>query len=376
MNEPIRILQVGMSPNYGGTEAFIMEQYRHIDRNKVQFDFLNVFKQDIACTDEIKALGGRIFDLDMARHNGISTYHANLDNFFKNYHKQFNGIHCNCQSLINIDLLKYAKKYTIPMRIVHSHNAGYGQEPSLLQKAIILLNKLTVKKYATHFFACSSLAAKWMFPQNAKTTVIHNAIDINKFRYNEQIRIAKRKDLHIADDTFVVFFVGRLDPQKNPLYLIEIFEEIVNKNSHSKLLIAGEGYMQAEIEALISEKGLGEKVQLLGNCTDVNELMQAADIFLLPSRFEGLGIVLVEAQAANLPCFTSKDVVPAEVNITNTVQFISLEKSPQEWAESILKNSSVTQTREDRYSQICDSGYNSENAAKILQEIYWQGVKP
>lgn len=370
LNEPIRILQVGMSPNYGGTEAFIMEQYRHIDKRKVQFDFLNVFKEELACTSEIKDLGGRIYYLDMARHNGIGTYYEKLDEFFKKNSKQIDGIHCNCQSLINIDLLKYAKKYNVPIRIIHAHNAGYGQRPSFVQKLIILINKLTVKKYATHFFACSELAAKWMFPKNIQTTVIHNAIESRKFKFNENTRISKRADLNISSDTFVVLFVGRLDPQKNPLYLIEIFEKIAEKNSNSLLLVAGDGYMRGKIETLIEKKGLEDKVKLLGNRNDINELMQAADAFLLPSKFEGLGIVLIEAQAASLPCYTSKDVVPEEVDITNTVKFISLKSLPQEWARIILESSSATQVREDKYFKICNSGYNSEKC--ILEETYLQ----
>lgn len=370
MSGPIRILQVGMSPNYGGTEAFIMEQYRHIDKTKVQFDFLNVFTEEIACTAEICALGGRIYQLDMSRHNGISTYRLHLDDFFQRNHKEFQGIHCNCQSLINIDLLKYAKKYNIPMRIAHAHNAGYGREPNLMQKTLIWTNKLRVKKYATHFFACSSLAAKWMFPKNTPTTVIHNAINVNKFTFNANIRNVTRKELNISENTFVVFFVGRLDPQKNPLFLIDIFSEIVAHNNDSLLLIAGDGYMRDEMRAKISEKRLEDKIYLLGNRKDVNELMQAADAFLLPSRFEGLGIVLIEAQAADLPCFTSKGVVPEEVDVSNTVHFISLKHSPAVWAEKIMNHASVLQERQDKSSVISESGYNSENEAQQLQILY------
>lgn len=376
LNEPIRILQVGMSPYYGGTEAFIMEQYRYIDKSKVQFDFLNVFSENIACMDEIKALGGRIFKLDMTRHNGINAYHENLNNFFKKNHQEFDGIHCNCQSLINTDLLKYAKKYHIPIRIVHAHNAGYGQEPTLLQKAIILMNKLSVKNYATHFFACSTLAAEWMFPKNTKATVIHDAIDTKKFCYSEKTRNEKRKDLKTTDDTLVLLFVGRLDPQKNPLFLIEIFENVVRKNENSLLLIAGDGYMREEIKSLIYEKGLDNKVRLLGNRRDVNELMQAADAFLLPSRFEGLGIVLIEAQAAGLPCFTSKDVVPNEVNITNNVHFISLKDSPSNWADCLLSNATPLQKRQDTSLVISEGGYSIEDSVRALERVYFENLAP
>lgn len=370
MSDPIRILQVGMSPHYGGTEAFLMEQYRHMDRTRVQFDFLNVFSDPIACEAEIETLGGRIYHLDMARHNGLKAYYSNIDNFFKCNQGKFNGIHCNCQSLINIDLLKYAKKYKIPLRVVHAHNAGYGKEPSMMQKILICINKCSVERYATHFFACSDLAAQWMFPKNVQTTVIHNAINVQKFAYSPETRWKKRKELSIPDDVFVVFFVGRLDPQKNPMFLIKVFEELNCKARNSILLVAGDGNMKKTIEEYVVEKGLTEKVWLLGNRSDVHELMQAADVFLLPSRFEGLGIVLVEAQAAGLPCFTSKDVVPEEANVTKTVRYVSLNESPVVWAEMIFDRIKNGEARQDRSVSIAAKGYSSKDAAMQLQEAY------
>ncbi len=370
MQGPIRILQVGMSPNYGGTEAFLMEQYRHIDKEKIQFDFLNVFQEELACASEILALGGRILNLDMARHRGMRSYRSRLNAFFKEHHRELAGIHCNCQSLINIDLLKYAKRYHIPVRIVHAHNAGYGKKPSLLQRALILKNKWTVKRYATHFFACSSLAAKWMFPKRTKATVIRNGIDVTKFDFDASIRSKKRSELQLAEDTLAVLFVGRLDPQKNPLFLIEIFERLASKHKNAKLLMAGDGDMRGDIEALVEKKGLFDKVQLLGNRSDISELMQAADAFLLPSLFEGLGIVLIEAQATALPCFTSRDAVPQEVDITNTVHFISLDSPAEAWSECILCHSSVLQDRRGKGEMIAEKGYDSKKEAFRLQKIY------
>lgn len=369
-HRPIRILQVGMSPTYGGTEAFVMEQYRHIDRGAVQFDFLNVFSEALACQDEIESLGGKIYHLNMSRREGMRQYHANLDAFFRENHHRFQGVHCNYQSLINIDILAYSKKYQIPIRIAHAHNSGYGHEPTLVQKAIIMFNKHKVKRCATHYCACSTLAAHWMFPKNVETTVIHNAIDVKKFGYSEDLRTKKRRELNISDGTLVVFFAGRLDPQKNPLFLIEVFENLLHVNKNSLLLIAGDGYMRGEVESKVSEKGLGNKVKLLGNRSDVHELMQAADAFLFPSRFEGLGIVLIEAQAAGLPCFSSKNVVPAEVNVTGNVHFISLHDSPKAWANYILQDVQTAPVRKDESLTISQSGYNSESAVLQLQNIY------
>ncbi len=364
-NKPIRILQVGMSPYYGGTESFVMNQYRRIDKTLVQFDFLNVYNEKIACQDEIEALGGKIYYLSMARHNGLKEYYKNLDNFFKENAKNFDGIHCNFQSLINIDALKYAKKYNISVRIAHAHNAGYGTEPNILQKLIIKKNLSDVRRCATDYFACSTLAADWMFKRDA--IVINNAIDAKKFSYNEETRKRIRKELNL-EDKFVLMCVGRLDPQKNPIFMLEVFKELLKIKPEAKLVSIGDGVLKEEMLSKIEELGIGENVIMLGNRSDVNELLQGADVFFLPSRFEGLGIVFVEAQAAGLPCFTSAKVVPSDVNVTGLVTFIDLECSLQEWAKKIAV--ADINNRRDTLEEIEKAGYDNEENARKLQELY------
>lgn len=373
-HKPVRILQVGMSPTYGGTEAFVMEQYRHIDRSAVQFDFLNVFSETLACQNEIESLGGKIYHLNLSRREGIRKYRTNLESFFLENHYRFQGVHCNYQSLINIDILAFAKKYQIPIRIAHAHNSGYGHEPNFVQKFLIWSNKRKIKNYATSFLACSDLAASWMFPRGVSVQVVHNAIDAGRFRFSSSIRNRKRASLGIPEDRLVLLFAGRLDPQKNPLFLIKVFRELSDRVPNSTLLMAGDGMMHHEIECAIQDNGLSEKVQLLGNRQDISELMQAADAFLLPSLFEGLGIVLVEAQAAGLPCFASKDVIPLAVNITGLVNFISLKESAERWARQIIGKLSEKLPREDKFEEICSAGYDSETNSQQLKEIYLRSM--
>ena len=362
-NKIIRILQVGMSPYYGGTESFLMSQYRAIDRTKVQFDFLNVYNKKIACQDEIEKLGGKIYYLDMARHHGIRTYYKKLDSFFSENARKFDVVHCNFQSLINTDILKYAKKYGIKVRIAHAHNSGYGTEPSKKQKLLIALNRITLGKYATHYFACSSLAAKWMFRKNA--IIIKNAIDIEKYSYSGMLRKEIRKKLEL-DDRYVVIFVGRLDPQKNPIFLLEIFAELKKIKPMAKLLVVGDGILRDEMNDKIKELDIMDSVDMLGSRKDVSQLLQAADVFLLPSKFEGLGIVLIEAQAVGLPTFTSEGVVPKEAKITDLLTFISLNNSALNWAEEICKYK--INKRVDMTEVIRNSGYDiSENAVRLLK---------
>lgn len=363
----IRILQVGMSPYYGGTEAFLMSQYREIDKSKIQFDFLNVYDEKIACQDEIEKSGGKIYYLDMARHRGLNTYYKNLDLFFAENADKFDAVHCNFQSLINTDVLKYAKKYGIKVRIAHAHNSGYGTPPSKKQKLIIAFNRKTLGLYATHYFACSSLAAQWMFGREA--IVIHNAIDSDKFVFSEHKRMEMRRKLEL-NNAFAVIFVGRLDPQKNPIFLLDIFSEIKRNRSDSKLIIVGDGILREQMMSRMAQLQISNDVIMLGSRRDVNDLLQAADAFLLPSLFEGLGIVLIEAQAAGLKTYTSKDVVPNDAKITDLLEFISLDRSAKEWADIITGNTS--NHRIHTKSKICAAGYDNHLNAKNLERLYLQ----
>lgn len=370
MSLPLRILQVGMSPTYGGTEAFVMAQYRQIDRYKIQFDFLNVYHEKIACQDEIELMGGRIYYLNMARHEGITKYRKNIDAFFQKNHKCFDGIHCNYQSLINIDILRYAKKYKIPMRIAHAHNSGYGRKPNILQKALIFYNKLFIQKYATHFCACSALAAQWMFPHSVSAKIIQNAIDANAFRFSPHLRQTKREELELTNDNLVLVFVGRLDPQKNPIFLLEVFYEICMLEPKAVLLVVGSGILQKEMEEFILSHNLQRNVRMLGTRKDVNGIMNASDGFILPSRFEGFGTVLIEAQTAGLPCFATADVIPKDVDVTGTVRFISLNSEAKEWATCIVNNCSIDDNHPDYFELIKDAGYDSKSNAKALLDFY------
>ena len=371
MEKPLRILQAGMSPYYGGTESFIMNQYRKINRDMIQFDFLNVFDKPIACEEEIKALGGNVYHLNMSRRKGMKKYHQNLKNFFEEYGEKFDIIHCNFQSLINIDLLIYAKKYGIKGRIAHAHNAGYGTEPNILQKRIIANNKKKVSKYATTYFACSSLASKWTFG-HSKATVIHNAIDTKQFLFNIDMRNKIRSQYGLTNKKLILF-VGRLDPQKNPFFLIDIFNEIVRIDSNWKLFVIGDGALRPDIEQRIAQYGLQDYVNLLGSRSDVKDFLQASDCFLLPSKFEGLGIVLIEAQAAGIPCFTSKDVVPSDVDITGLVNFISLEQTSKDWATNIVNYEFPE--RIDWYETVKSSGYDADSNVSFIENEYFSIIQ-
>lgn len=371
MNKPIRILQVGMSPYYGGTEAFIMNLYKHIDYSKVQFDFLNVYNEAISCQDEIIKLGGRILDLKLERRKGLIKYYKEINKFFKE-NREISGIHCHFQSLINIDLLLFAKLYRVPIRIVHAHNSGFGKKPNIFMQVIILFNKYIIKYLATDFFACSKLAAKWMFNKN-QVQIIHNAIESDKFIFNNKTRLNIRRRLKI-DNKIVVGHVGRFDPQKNPLFLLDIFAELVKKNKDYFLVMVGDGILRENIENKISELNIEKNVLLLGSRRNVNEIMQAMDIFLFPSLFEGLGIVLIEAQAAALKCFASRDVIPEDAKISPLLEFISLKENAEQWANYIL-DIEVPYVRQDMTRNLIEAKYDMKLISKEVQNFYLKSEK-
>ncbi|MDC3411850.1 glycosyltransferase family 1 protein [Terrihalobacillus insolitus] len=363
-----RVLQIVGAMNRGGIETFLMNLYRNIDRSKIQFDFLVHTDSESAYDEEIRELGGRIFPIK-PRRDGILNNRKSLEEFFK-AHNDYKVVHQHLSSLTYIEPLKIAKKYGIPYRVVHGHNIRQGG--SSVHRYVHWLNQLFVESYATDFFACSDLSAKWTYPERIykknKFKIVNNAIESEKFKFNGKVRKEMRSVFGIAEDAFVVGHVGRFHPQKNHDFLIDIFREIHTKNNNSVLLLVGDGVLRSQIEKKISDIGLTENVIFTGVRKDVETIFQVMDAFVFPSLYEGLGIVLVEAQAAGLKCFTSNKVVPKDVNVTGLVRFLDLNKAPTYWAYEILRNSSYLRgsTTED----IKKYGYDIYYVAQDIQEWY------
>lgn len=362
MGEPIRVLQVVTHMNRGGLETMLMNYYRNIDRTKVQFDFLTHRpeneKKDY--DDEIRSLGGKIYHMPVL--NPFSrNYMKSLDAFFKE-HKEYKIVHSHLDCLSAYPL-KIAKKNGVPVRIAHSHNTSQEKNLKYLIKDY---SKKQIPKYATHLFACGREAGEWMFG-NHKFQIMNNAIDAKKFVYNEEVRKQKRQELGL-DGKFVVGHVGRFNLQKNHEFLIEIFKELSIKEQDAVLLLVGNGELQDKIKEKVEKMGLEKRVIFYGISERIYEILQVMDSFVFPSLFEGLGIALVEAQAAGIQSFASKDVIPQEAKVTKLCHFISLDKSPKEWSEHILemKNSKKINT----YFDIKKQGYDIEENVRKLEEFY------
>ncbi|MEK5214647.1 glycosyltransferase family 1 protein [Psychrobacillus sp. FSL H8-0487] len=330
----IRILHIVTKMDAAGIETLLMNFYRNIDRTKVQFDFLTHRSEKGFYDDEISELGGRIYTVPAINPFKHQQYLNSLDEFFDN-HREYKIVHSHINTY-SMYPLRAAMKAGVPIRIAHSHIANV---PFDLKTPFRIYTKSKLTKYSTHNFACSEMAGLWLFGReiasNGTFKVINNSIDASKYVYNEVTQKNIRKQMDI-EGKFVIGHIGRFSKQKNHFFLVDIFHEIYKKDPNSVLVLIGEGPLQSSIEKKIEELKLKESVIFTGVSTNVNELLQVMDVFVFPSRFEGLGIVAVEAQAAGVPCIVS-EYIPEEAFITNIIEKISLSKSPNEWANAILK---------------------------------------
>ena len=357
----IRVLHVVTYMGRGGLETMIMNYYRNIDRSRVQFDFLVHRDFEADYDKEIQELGGKIYRLPPL--NPLSKeYLSKLDAFF-NKHKEYKIVHSHLDCMSAIPL-KYAKLHGVPVRIAHSHNSNQTKDLKYLLK---LFYKTKISKYANNLFACSNDAGRWMFGENADFTVLNNAIDTEKYLFNNNTAQKIRKELKIESDSLVIGHVGRFENQKNHSFIIDIFAEILKKNSTSVLLLVGEGSLRKSIEEKVNSLGISNKVIFAGLRTDVNELLQAMDVFLFPSLYEGLPVSIVEAQASGLPCLIS-DKVPLECKKTDLVYQMNLSDSPDKWAEKVVELSKIK--RENTYEEIKESGFDIKSNAQKLEELY------
>lgn len=359
----IRVLQVVTHMNRGGLETMLMNYYRYIDRSQVQFDFLTHREYDGDYGEEIKSLGGIIYHLPVLNPFS-SSYKTALRTFFK-YHPEYQVVHVHQDCLSSV-ILKEAKKCGVPVRIAHSHNANQDHN---LKYAIKIYFRRFIPTYATDLFACSEEAGKWMFGDET-FKVLNNAIDAKSYVFNVEKRNKIRKELGVCDTKLLVGHVGRFSPQKNHSFLIDIFYKI-QKRTEAKLLLVGDGELRSDIDKKIADLKLQDRVILTGVRNDVADLLQAMDVFIFPSHYEGLPVTMIEAQAAGVPCLIS-DKVPIECKVTDLVHVLPLDGSPEVWVKNVLE---LVQTpRRNTYEEIKNAGFDIVENAKWLQEFYLQAA--
>lgn len=364
MEGPIRVAQVMGKMVGGGVESVVMNYYRHIDREKVQFDFIVCEGSTLVPREEIEAFGGRVFVTPP--YQRVFEYQRELRRLFDEQKWKIVHSHINALSVFP---LRAAKAAGVPIRIAHSHStSGKGEPIRNIAKAIL---RTQANRYPTHRFACSRFAGEWLFGAGPEFEVIYNAVDLGRFAFDSEVRSAVRAELGLDDSQFVIGHVGRFAPQKNQGFLMDAFAEMAQQRPDSVLLFAGEGEEKQLAERHADELGISDKVMFLGQCSEINRLYQAFDAFALPSLYEGLGIVGVEAQAAGLPCLLS-DAVTREVNLTGACDFLSI-GDPSLWASRLC----VLQQRTDEERSAVDfsrfTDYDIERQARRLAERY-QGL--
>lgn len=385
MNEPIRILQHVRILDSGGIEAFIMANLRAIDREKVIFDFLVTRDQEEFYEKEIKELGCKKIVLKYKKfRNSFINPISQAIAFYKfckknkNIYKVIHFQSIGANGFLDIIAAKFAG---IPYRIAHSHIANdikpshnsnkttYSNFRKVFVKFRQQFIKYFVSKFSTHYFGCSKMACEWMFSKRiikkGKAIVVKNPIDVKKFKFNSNNRNEIRKKLKV-DDKFVIGHVGRFVYSKNHMFLLEVFADIKRIMPNAVLVLVGGGKLKKEIEYKIKKLNIDNDVIFYGETTEVNKVYSSFDLFLFPSIYEGLGIVLVEAQANGLPVIAS-NTIPKEVKLTENFVFADLNEK-NKWID-IVRESNLKRNNAN-YEIVLKSGYDIKDVSSFLQKTY------
>ena len=367
MNKVIRVAQIiGVASN-GGVESIVMNYYKNIDRSKVQFDFLVESESQIINKKEIESMGGRV--IFIPSYKSLFKYNRALKRIFKE--NKYDIIHSNMNTL-SVFPLRVAKKCGAKIRIAHSHSTSNRKE-KLRNFLKNILRKFS-KIYATHYFACSEEAGRYQFGDKAyndgKVAIINNAIDFEKFKYNETIRKNIRKEYGV-ENNLVIGHVGRFVSVKNHSFLIDVFSQICKKEPSSCLLLVGEGPLQSEIVEKVESLGLKDKVIFAGSSCNVAALYNAMDVFAFPSLYEGLGMALIEAQINGTKCVYSQ-AIPKEAIISDKA-FVADISNEKEWVSKISENFNLNRSKsllynEEKFDIRIQSGELVNKYIKILKE--------
>lgn len=363
-NGVIRVLHVIGSLNIGGSQAMIMNIYRRIDKSKIQFDFIIDHPSHLYFAKEIEEMGGRIYCLPPF--NGLNTlvFLKEWNCFFKE-HSEYRILHTHIRSYASL-FLPIAKKYGL-RTIVHSHSTSNGNGFGALAKKIL---QFPLRYQANYYLGCSREAGEWLFGKrivnSEKYSMLKNAIDLSDYSISEQEKEAYYYDLGIPLDSTVFINVGRLHEAKNHMFLLDVYKQLCERLNNSVLLIVGDGELYENISGMIKQLGLEDKVKMLGARSDVSKLLCISNCFLFPSKWEGLPVTVVEAQAAGLPCYIS-DTVTKDVEISSLITYLPIDKGPDIWSEEIFKHKLA---KINVIEDIKNAGFDVQESANHLCELY------
>jgi len=376
MSQPIRVLHIFGRMNRGGAETFIMHVYRNIDRSRIQFDFAVHSDQPGHYDEEIRSLGGRIFVLPRPHPATLPAYWRALVRVLRD-EGPFAVVHSHVHFYSGIPLA-IAASTGIPRRIAHSHNISDGKRSTWPRRLYRWYMRSLISRYATHMLGCSRPACEALYGskcwRDKRVQVVHYGIDLTPFELLPKDRNLLRDRIGLPRDCLLIGHVGRFDVQKNHRFLIEIFESLVAQCPTARLVLVGDGPLRPEIERLVRVKGIQDRVFFLGVRADVPEIMGCLDVFLFPSLYEGLGIVLIEAQAAGVPCVVS-DVIPDEADLgLRLINRVNLESPLRLWLDSIMTCLHIPCPEWNvRAQALRKNGYDIRTSSIHLERIYLGG---
>lgn len=360
----IRVLQVVHELGVGGIQSFLMNVYRNIDKRFVQFDFL-IFKEEKGYfEDEIEQLGGKIIRIT-GRSKSIFKNRQEIRSFFKKHASEYDAIHCHWSNLAYIYPIEMAKKYGIKNRIVHAHSTNIPSNP--INRFLHSINKNRIGRFTTHKFACSDLAGQWLFKNACDVEIINNGIKVLDYSYEENIRKSYRAKFNL-NDSFIIGHVGRYCEAKNHPFLIKMFDCFLKLHGDSYLFLVGVNNSEHELSDLVNNLGISSRVYFLGMRDDVAKLNQMFDCFVLPSKWEGFPVSLLEAQASGLPCFAS-DSITNQAKIKDNVVFLKLDEGPETWAKTIANEMNCLK-RECDNTLLVRKGYDISSTIALLETVY------
>lgn len=367
LKEPIRVLNLFTIMNRGGAETMVMNYYRHMDRSRVQLDFLVHREERGAYEDEIEALGGCIYRMPSVRPWTAHSYRKQIRHFLAE-HPEYRILHSHMSEL-GLYAFQVAKQMDIPVRICHAHNRPHGID---LKSPVRWYMKTRMRPYITHRFMCGQESGEWLFGNKYADEFIqmNNAIDAAAFAYDPARRGKVRQALSLPEDVLTIGHVGRFNKQKNHPFLIDAFAALHREEPRSVLLLVGDGEDRSRVEEQVRASGLTDAVRFLGSRADVSDLLLAMDVFAFPSFFEGLSVASVEAQAAGLPCLIS-DGVPIECKKTDLVHILPLGSGADAWGGELLRL--AREGRENRKvttDEIRAAGFDVVYNAQWLEDFY------
>lgn len=362
----IHILQSVSNLDRGGIESMLMNYYRQIDRTRFQFDFLVNKEKPGFFDEEVRALGGRIFQSPGVAPHQYAAYMSYMKQLLAK-HPEIKALHAHNEAM-QLFALEGAKKAGLPVRIAHAHNTHLPKDFKLPVKVVC---KQFIPMAATDYWACGADAGVYYFGEKLWQqcgVTLHNAIDLSRFCYRPQVRTEMREKYGL-NGKLVVGCVARFMVQKNHTRLLDIFAALKQQCPDSCLVLVGEGELRPELERKAARLGITEEVHFVGVQSDTSVWYQAMDVFVMPSLFEGLPVVGIEAQASGLPCIFSTGVTE-EVLITAQSRRIALEETNEVWAKMIYAGWKETADRTQAASQVRAAGYDIKQEARRLQGLY------